>query len=293
MTRIFINYRRQDTFNSTSRIYEWLSERYGEDQVFMDVDAIEPGLDWREAIEKAVGSADLVLAVIGNEWLAVLKGRLSQDDPMRRELETALSRNVRIIPILVEGAKMPGEGELPESLAPLTGRQAFTCMRPGDERFRVDKDELYKRVDRALRRGDPVDPVDPGKRIVVEFDGHDQEPPPSPQRIRVDVDEPGVLPPLTPTPAPEAELAKWNWGAFLLTWIWGIGNGVYRSLLVLVPVYGIYEWIMLGHKGNRMAWEARPWDSFESFHRTQRKWATWAIVIWGLVILIIIISSAS
>ena len=74
----------------------------------------------------------------------------------------------------------------------------------------------------------------------------------------------------------DVELNKWNWGAFLLSPIWGIGNGVYRALLTLVPIYGIYEWIMCGKNGNRWAWEKRDWDSIESFRKTQRKWALWA-----------------
>ncbi len=134
VSRIFINYRRSDASANASRLYEWLSERYGDEQVFMDVDAIEPGLDWAEAIERAVASSDLVLAVIGNDWLAELKVRAdSEDDYVRHELEAALRRDVRIMPILVEGAAMPRSAELPESLASLARRSAFEIR---DERFR-------------------------------------------------------------------------------------------------------------------------------------------------------------
>ncbi len=91
----------------------------------------------------------------------------------------------------------------------------------------------------------------------------------------------------------EVELNKWNWGAFLLGPIWGIGNGVFRSLLTFIPFYGIYEWIMLGRKGNRWAWERRHWDSIESFRKTQRKWATWAVVVDVLLVIIIAASSSS
>src|SRR5437588_1648941 len=151
MSRIFINYRRGDTATSASRLYEWLSERYGDEQVFMDVDTIEPGLDWAEAIDSAVGSSDLVLALIGDDWLPELRRRLDDDgDFMRHELETALRKQKRIIPVLVEGAKMPAPEDLPESLAPLTRRQAFEMR---DERFRFDKQELLKRVDRVLGAG--------------------------------------------------------------------------------------------------------------------------------------------
>jgi hypothetical protein len=105
-----------------------------------------------------------------------------------------------------------------------------------------------------------------------------------------------------PTPAPvvaqaadeaavESELKKWNWGAFLLGPIWGIGHGVFRSLLTFVPIYGIYEWIMLGRQGNRWAWEKRRWDSVESFRKTQRKWAMWGAIVSTLLVLIVLGSS--
>jgi TIR domain len=272
VSRIFINYRRGDTSQNASRLYEWLSERYGEEQVFMDVDAIEPGLDWAEAIDKAVASSDLILAVIGDDWLAELKRRIDdENDFVRHELAAALARDVRIIPILVEGAKMPSSTDLPPSLVSLTRRQAFEVR---DERFRFDKQELLKRVDRAL--GIAEEPAVTATPTPVT---------PTPV-------EP--TPTATPTAHPaavEAELAKWNWGAFLLGPIWGIGHGVFRSLLMFVPFYGLYMWIMLGINGNRWAWEKRQWDSIESFRKTQRKWVTWGIVIDVFVILAIIGSS--
>jgi hypothetical protein len=268
VSRIFINYRRGDTSQNASRLYEWLSERYGEEQVFMDIDAIEPGLDWAEAIDKAVASSDLILAVIGDDWLAELKRRIDdENDFVRHELAAALARDVRIIPVLVEGAKMPSPAELPPSLVSLTRRQAFEVR---DERFRFDKQELLKRVDRAL--------------------GIDEAPAATPTPTPAATT---ALPTETPTPTPapaaavEAELAKWNWGAFLLGPIWGIGHGVFRSLLTLVPLYGLYEWVMLGINGNRWAWEKGHWDSIESFRKTQRKWATWGIVVDAIVILAI------
>jgi hypothetical protein len=276
VSRIFISYRREDTSASASRIYEWLSERYGDDQVFMDVDTIEPGLDWAQAIDRAVGSADLVLALIGADWLAELNRRLEGggDDPMRHELETALARDMRVIPVLVGGAEMPRPEDLPPDLAPLTRRHAFQILRPGDERFRIDKEDLLTLVDRATG-------AEPTRT------------PPTPQ-TSVQTEKPAP----TPTPAAEdatvdAELQKWNWGAFLLTWIWGVGNGVFRSFLVFVPIYGIYEWIMLGKNGNRLAWKARHWDNIEAFRKTQRKWAMWGLIVDVVLLLIIIASNSS
>ena len=81
----------------------------------------------------------------------------------------------------------------------------------------------------------------------------------------------------------EQELRKWNWGAFLLTVIWGIGNGVMRSFLTLIPFYGLYEWFMLGINGNRWAWEKRRWESVEQFHRSQRAWAKAGVIVYAVL----------
>jgi hypothetical protein len=274
VARIFINYRRGDTSSSASRIYEWLSERYGEDQVFMDVDAIEPGLDWAKAIDQAIGSADLVLALIGGDWLGELRRRAAdEDDFMRFELETALQRDIRVIPVLVEGVTMPSSDDLPESLKSLTRRQAFEVR---DERFRYDKQELLKRVDRALGLNGASPQGGAGAVAGAQTAAGDGAPARAVKPVET-ADENLLL---------VAELAKWNWGAFLLGPIWGLGNNVYRAFMVLIPFYGIYEWVMLGRNGNRLAWAARPWESVESFHKTQRKWAMWGIIVVVLVVLI-------
>jgi len=287
MSRIFINYRRDDASTNASRMYEWLAERYGEEQVFMDVDTIEPGMRWREAIDRAVGSSTLVLALIGARWLSDLDQRI--DDPadfMRYELETALRRDIRIIPVLVEGANMPRADELPESLATLTEYQAFEVR---NERFRYDKEELLKRVDRALgvTAGSPTESRDRAKPTSRPVEP--SPPPPTGHPITRSEPDSAAL----DSAAWEAELKKWNWGAFLLTWVWGIGNGVYRSFLTLIPIYGIYEWIMLGKNGNRWAYEKRPSASVESFRSTQRKWAMWGIIVDAVVLILYIAVAGS
>ncbi len=77
------------------------------------------------------------------------------------------------------------------------------------------------------------------------------------------------------------EIDRWNWGAFLLTWIWGVGNGVFISLLVFVPFFGILIMpFVLGAKGSAWAWRNRRWDSVEHFKRVQRLWAIWGVVVW-------------
>ena len=75
------------------------------------------------------------------------------------------------------------------------------------------------------------------------------------------------------------EIQGWNWGAFLLTWIWGIGNNVLIALLMLVPLVNIVMWFVLGAKGTEWAWRNKRWDSVEHFNRVQRSWSKWALIV--------------
>jgi hypothetical protein len=83
-----------------------------------------------------------------------------------------------------------------------------------------------------------------------------------------------------------AEIDRWNWGAFLLNWIWGVGNNVFVALLTLIPVVGLIMPLVLGARGNRWAWRNGRWDSVEHFKRVQRAWTKWAVIIWiGAIVL--------
>jgi hypothetical protein len=128
--RIFISYRREETAYPAGWLYDRLADRFGGGQVFKDVDSIQLGDDFVEVITSAVGSCDVLLALIGDEWLTITDdhGRRRLDNPddfVRLEIEAALTRNVRVIPILVDGARMPRADQLPGSLAKLVRRQAL------------------------------------------------------------------------------------------------------------------------------------------------------------------------
>ena len=128
--RVFISYRRQETAWPARQLYDLLVAELGADRVFKDVDNIEPGDDFVERIQSAVGSCQVLLALIGPQWLTITdaRGERRLDDPqdfVRLEVETALNRDdVRVIPILVDNANMPTAQELPAGLAALTRRQA-------------------------------------------------------------------------------------------------------------------------------------------------------------------------
>lgn len=150
--RIFISYRREETAYPAGWLYDRLADRYGNGQVFKDVDSIQLGDDFVEAITRAVGSCDVVLVLIGDEWLTITdeQGRRRLDDPddfVRLEIQAALTRNVRVIPILVDRASMPRPEELPDSLAKLVRRQALEFS---PARFEFDTSRLFKVLDGTL-----------------------------------------------------------------------------------------------------------------------------------------------
>jgi polar amino acid transport system substrate-binding protein len=127
--RIFISYRRQETGWPAGRLYDLLIEHFPAEQVFKDVDNIDPGDDFVERITAAVASCDVLLALIGPHWLTITdeNGQRRLDNPkdwVRLEIETALARRIRVIPILVDDARMPRETELPVTLSPLIRRNA-------------------------------------------------------------------------------------------------------------------------------------------------------------------------
>jgi hypothetical protein len=174
-SRIFISYRREETAYPAGWLFDRLVEHYGEGQIFKDVDSIELGDDFVEVITKAVGSTDVLLALIGDEWLTVTDedGRRRLDDPadfVRVEIEAALARAVRVIPILVDGARMPRADELPASLAPLARRQALEL---NPSRFASDTTRLLKVLENTLgatgaEHGALADHMPPAARERVE-----------------------------------------------------------------------------------------------------------------------------
>ena len=126
---IFISYRRVESAFLAMWLFRRLTARFGQDRVFMDIESVEPEADFDQVITSAVASCEVLLALIGDQWLtsADTNGRRYLDDPedfVRLEIEAALTRGVRVIPVLVEGARMPQASELPPNLAPLARRQA-------------------------------------------------------------------------------------------------------------------------------------------------------------------------
>lgn len=153
MQGIFISYRRQDSQSAAGRLADHLKDHMGEVPIFRDMETIEPGVDFVDAINKALKSCGVLLAVIGPRWLTVTdpSGRRRLDDAhdyTRLEVAAALKREgVRVIPVLVEGAEMPGTDDLPEDLKSLSRRNAIELT---DKRWDYDVSQLAETLRKAL-----------------------------------------------------------------------------------------------------------------------------------------------
>ncbi|HPY42663.1 MAG TPA: toll/interleukin-1 receptor domain-containing protein, partial [Thiolinea sp.] len=141
---IFISYRRDDTGYIAGMLAERLEEAFGKRAVFIDVDAIPLGVDFREHLNQAVTKSDLMLALIGDDWLNVknAQGLRRLDDPadfVRIEIEAALKHQIPVIPVLVAQAVMPLENELPPSLQSLAFRNAAEIRSGRDLNYHIEQ----------------------------------------------------------------------------------------------------------------------------------------------------------
>jgi len=151
---IFISYRRGDSADITGRIYDRVAQHFGKDAVFKDVDSIPLGIDFQKHLQEAVGQCSVLLAIIGRGWVDAGKesGKRRLDDSrdhLRIEIETALRRDIPVIPVLVQGGVIPEADYLPDSLKSLAYRNGLS-VRP-DPDFHPDMDRLIKGIQTHLR----------------------------------------------------------------------------------------------------------------------------------------------
>ncbi|HEY0047896.1 MAG TPA: TIR domain-containing protein [Pyrinomonadaceae bacterium] len=144
MARIFISYRRRDSAYVAGSLSEKLQQHFGEDSVFYDIDNIPLGVDFREHIGNAVGQCDALLVIIGEEWVTAVdkNGGRRLDNPgdyVRIEIESALKRNIPIIPVLVEEAQMPAAADLPEAIQSIVYRNAAEIRAGSDFRQHIER----------------------------------------------------------------------------------------------------------------------------------------------------------
>ncbi len=147
--RVFVSYRRKDTRHAAGRLGDMLNEDF---DLFMDVDDIAPGTDYTLALQGAVDASQVMLALIGPAWGNERDefGRRRIDDPedwVAHEIAVGLQRNIVVIPVLIDGARMPDREDLPPHLADLANRHAF---RLHHESFADDADRLRRAIHRVI-----------------------------------------------------------------------------------------------------------------------------------------------
>ncbi len=176
---VFLSYRREETRHIAGRLADRLTERLGPAQVFMDVETIEPGADFTATIARAVASCRILIALIGPTWATASSRRRRRrledpDDLVVLEIRAALERGIPVIPVLVDGARMPDRDELPEALQGLVRRNA---VRLDHDTFRSDITVVLTAVDRILSAPAPTTP-EPTVNIETSPTSRAPEPPP-------------------------------------------------------------------------------------------------------------------
>jgi hypothetical protein len=151
MPKIAISYRRTDS-DATGRICDRLVQRYGKDSVFRDIDNIPFGMDFRKVINDALRDIDVLITIVGPTWRGARRfggARINDsNDLVRIEVETALQRDIPLIPVLVGGAMMPKASELPDSLRDFSFRNAANV--DSGRNFDTDIERLMRSMDRLL-----------------------------------------------------------------------------------------------------------------------------------------------
>lgn len=154
MARIAISYRRADSSAITGRIYDRLVAHFGKDAVFMDVEDIPVGVDFRVHIRTILRDAEVLLVMIGPHWAGSdgAPSRLRERaDPVRLELEEAFARQLRIIPVLIEGAVIPASETLPRTLRALPAINAAQVA--SGRHFTAQMNVLIGAIDEAVSAG--------------------------------------------------------------------------------------------------------------------------------------------
>jgi hypothetical protein len=166
LASIFINYRRKDSEYAVGWIDEHLEKQFGREQVFRDIDLIPLGVDFPQHLKERLDRCDVFLAVIGRDWLHIKKDgkKRALDDPddfVRIEIEVALGRGIPVIPVLVQGARVPQKSDLPPTLQDLSSRNAVEVR--ADHDFRNDVRRLIGKIESHLKAAEEARRQAPGR----------------------------------------------------------------------------------------------------------------------------------
>lgn len=268
--QIFICYRREDTAGVVGRIYDRLVQRFGKDAIFKDVDSLPLGRDFRRHIDSVVSECCVALVVVGDRWIGA-SGASRLDDPrdyVRIEIESALKRDIPVIPLLVQNAELPADESLPESLRDFAYRNGMSIGH--DPHFHADVDRLIKHLEELIeeRRKETEAELAAASTAIP---AHEQVARAAPQgssgtyQQPIQVSPEQERPPISPSAggSPETAAAPPQhvktqtdlWIApkdrrrivllYLALWL---GVGLFRELLyaVLVVTHGIHEFVSYG-----------------------------------------------
>jgi hypothetical protein len=210
MSKISISYRRRDSDAITGRIFDRLVAHYGSEAVFRDIDNIPPGVDFRRYIGDALNSTDVLLAIVGPQWLGKAEGRsriAEATDLVRIEIEAALKKDIPVVPVLVGNAVMPDASELPDGLKDFVFRNAVKVDALEDFEDHIKR--LIRSLDRllaALPRPAPgAAPVPPPQAPDRDARTKQVPVPDDPPRPRAPEQAAPTPPPPKPEPKPRID----------------------------------------------------------------------------------------
>jgi hypothetical protein len=234
MSKIFISYRRDDSDEAAGRLSDHLVSQFGHDSVFMDVDGIEPGRDFRKVIEETLSQCDVLLGVMGRNWLDIKDEnghrRLdNESDFVRLEIASALRRDIPVIPVRVQGASLPKTDQLPPDLKDFAYRNAVELTH---ERWGSDVQVLVEQLRRLIAESDrcapnaaPVPPARVGLQSPV-----------APVNA-------GQLLPATPKKHPIRSFVRWFVvGLFVLSGFGSIDTHAYGTMALSFFVVVVFVW---------------------------------------------------
>src|SRR5262249_3040764 len=149
MPKIVVSYHRSESVAIAGRICDRLVARYGNDSVLMDLEDIETLPDLRAHIRNLLNESDVLLAVVGPQWLHAGHDRQKQNDPVQIEIETALEQSMGIIPVLLDGSRVPPEAELPESIKRIASFKPAALSSGRD--FHLHMERLIRSIEQVLK----------------------------------------------------------------------------------------------------------------------------------------------
>jgi TIR domain len=253
MRKIFISYRRDDADEAAGRLSDHLVSQFGQDSIFMDVDGIAPGRDFRKVIEETLTQCDVLLGVMGKNWLDIKdesgKRRLeNESDFVRLEIASALRRDIPVIPVRVQGASIPKPDQLPGDLQDFSYRNAVELTH---ERWNSDVQVLVEKLRQLFAQTEPCPPVTPSGPAqyvapqpfspppAAPPNRFPQQPPLNPGGAQIS----SATAPASPQKRSVKPIVRWSLvGLFFLSFFGSISNGDVSTMTLSLILFVFFAW---------------------------------------------------